>query len=147
MALVGYGVLVGIPVISTAWVNLLGLSAVEVGRVAGADLGGLSLGAILTALVIARVNRRHLVLGAVVIAIGANALCTVMVSYEQVLWLRLIAGFGSGVYTAVAVATIAATSRPAFIQHLAVRIRLFAGTGNARSTAALNEWHLPGFHR
>jgi hypothetical protein len=37
MALVGYGVLVGIPVISTAWVNLLGFSAVEVGRVAGAD--------------------------------------------------------------------------------------------------------------
>jgi hypothetical protein len=46
---------------------------VEVGRVAGADLGGLSLGAILTALLIAKVNRRYLVLGAVVIAIGANA--------------------------------------------------------------------------
>ncbi len=61
MALVGYGVLVGIPVISTAWVNLLGFSAVEVGRVAGADLGGLSLGAILTALLIAKVNRRYLV--------------------------------------------------------------------------------------
>ena len=34
MTLVGYGVLVGIPVISTAWVNLLGFSEVEVGRVA-----------------------------------------------------------------------------------------------------------------
>ena len=44
MTLVGYGVLVGIPVISTAWVTLLGFSEVEVGRVAGADLGGLSLG-------------------------------------------------------------------------------------------------------
>ena len=41
MTLVGYGVLVGIPVISTAWVTLLGFSEVEVGRVAGADLGGL----------------------------------------------------------------------------------------------------------
>ena len=54
MTLVGYGVLVGIPVISTAWVNLLGFSEVEVGRVAGADLGGLSLGAVLTAFFIAR---------------------------------------------------------------------------------------------
>jgi len=113
MTLVGYGVLVGIPVISTAWVNLLGFSEVEVGRVAGADLGGLSLGAVLTALVIARMNRRYLVLGAVALAIGANALCTVIVEYEQVLWLRLFAGIGSGVYTAVAVASLGATSKPA----------------------------------
>ena len=31
MTLVGYGVLVGIPVISTAWVTLLGFTEVEVG--------------------------------------------------------------------------------------------------------------------
>ena len=113
MALVGYGVLVGIPVISTAWVNLLGFTEIQVGRVAGADLGGLSVGAILTALVIARVNRRYLVLVSVAIAIGANALCLVVVDYEQVLWIRFVAGVGSGLYTAVAVATIAATSKPA----------------------------------
>lgn len=113
MTLVGYGVLVGIPVISTAWVRLLGFSEVEVGRVAGADLGGLSLGAVLAALVIAKVNRRLLVLIAVAIAVGANALCTVTAEYEQVLWLRLGAGIGSGIYTAVAVATLGATSRPA----------------------------------
>ena len=113
MTLVGYGVLVGIPVISTAWVDLLGFSEVEVGRVAGADLGGLSLGAILTAIVIAKVNRRYLVLGGIALAIGANALCMVMVSYDEVLWLRLVAGIGSGIYTAVAVATLGATSRPA----------------------------------
>ena len=62
MTLVGYGVMVGIPVISTAWVELLGFSEEQVGRVAGADLGGLSLGAIVTALVITRMNRKYLVL-------------------------------------------------------------------------------------
>lgn len=113
MTLVGYGVLVGIPVISTAWVTLLGFSEVEVGRVAGADLGGLSLGAVVTAVIIARVDRRLLVAVGAAIAISANALCIVMVDYEQVLWLRLLAGFGSGIYTAVAVATLGATSRPA----------------------------------
>jgi len=122
MSLVGYGVLVGIPVISTAWVNLLGFNEIEVGRVAGADLGGLSLGAVLTALVISKVNRRYLVLASAAVAIGANALCTVMVDYEQVLWLRFVAGVGSGVYTAVAVATLGATSRPA----RAFNIMLFA---------------------
>ena len=122
MALVGYGVLVGIPVISTAWVTLLGFSEVEVGRVAGADLGGLSLGAMVAALVVARYNRRLLTLGAAVIAIAANAACLQVVDYDQVLWLRLIAGFGSGIYTAIAVATLGATAKPA----RAFNIMLFA---------------------
>lgn len=113
MALAGYGVMVGIPVISTAWVSLLGFSEVEVGRVAGADLGGFSLGAVLTAVFVARVNRRYLVLAGAAIAISANALCMAMVTFEQTLWLRVIAGFGSGIYTAVAVATLAGSSKPA----------------------------------
>ena len=50
MTLVGYGVMVGIPVISTAWSELLYFSEEQVGRVAGADLGGLSFGAMITAL-------------------------------------------------------------------------------------------------
>lgn len=113
MTLAGYAVLVGVPVISTAWVNLLGFSEVEVGRVAGADLGGLSLGAVVTALLVAKINRRLLVFTAIVIAAAANGLCMVMVDYDQVLWLRLMAGFGSGIYTAVAVVTLGATSKPA----------------------------------
>jgi predicted MFS family arabinose efflux permease len=113
MALVGYGVLVGIPVISTAWVELLGFTEVQVGRVAGADLGGLSLGAILTSLVIGNMNRRFLVVLGIGLAVAANGLCFVYVEYEIVLWLRVIAGIGSGIYTAVAVATLGATSRPA----------------------------------
>jgi MFS family permease len=113
MTLIGYGVLVGIPVISTAWVNLLGFSEVEVGRVAGADLGGLSLGAVLTAIIIANVDRRMLVVVSATIAIVANGLCTIIVDYDSVFWLRLLAGFGSGIYTAVAVATLGASSKPA----------------------------------
>lgn len=113
MTLVGYGVLVGIPVISTAWVELLGFSEEQVGRVAGADLGGLSAGAVLTALLIRRMNRRHLVLIGGGLAIAANALCTVYLEYETVLWLRFAAGVGSGIYTAIAVATLGASSKPA----------------------------------
>ncbi|MEE4190875.1 MAG: MFS transporter [Halieaceae bacterium] len=113
MTLVGYGVLVGIPVISTAWVTQLGFSEVQVGRVAGADLGGLSLGAVLTALVIGRWNRRGIALLGAALAIAANALCMVVVDYQWVLWLRFIAGIGSGFFTAVAVATLGACSRPA----------------------------------
>lgn len=113
MALVGYGVLVGIPVISTAWVRLLGFTEVEVGRVAGADLGGLSAGAILVSFVIARYDRRWLAALGIGLAVLANALCTLFVGYEQVLWLRVLAGVGSGIYTAIAVATLGGSSRPA----------------------------------
>jgi predicted MFS family arabinose efflux permease len=112
MALVGYSVMVGVPVLSTAWVGLLGFSEVQVGRVAGADLGGLSFGAILAAALVARVNRKILVLVGLMISIAANGLCIVFVDYEQVLWLRLIAGFGSGIFTAVAVVSIGGTTKP-----------------------------------
>ncbi len=113
MGLVGYSVLVGIPVISTAWVTLLGFSEIEVGRVAGADLGGLSLGAAITAPIIARINRRLLALVGILFSVSGNGLCMVLVDYDSVLWLRALSGVGSGIYTAVAVATLGASSKPA----------------------------------
>ena len=114
MALVGYAVMVGLPVISTAWVNHLGFTEVEVGRTAGADLAGLAIGAVISALFIAKVDRRHMTVLAAAIAIGANILCIYYESYEATLWLRLAAGIGAGIYTGIAVATIAGHSRPAF---------------------------------
>lgn len=113
MTLVGYAVLVGVPVISTAWVEMLGFTESQVGRVAGADLGGLSLGAVIASLFVARMNRRLLVLISVAIVIASNGLCMVFIDYETVLWLRVGAGVGSGIYTAVAVATLGASSKPA----------------------------------
>jgi len=113
MTLVGYAVLVGVPVISTAWVELLGFTEEQVGRVAGADLGGLSLGAVVAALLVGRMNRRLLVLISVAIVIASNGLCMIYVDYGTVLWLRVGAGVGSGIYTAVAVATLGGSSKPA----------------------------------
>ncbi len=118
MVLVGYGVLVGIPVISTAWVTKLGFTEVEVGRVAGMDLGGLSAGAVAAAWMINRMNRRLLVVLGIFIAVLANGLCLKYVDYEVVLWLRFFAGFGSGIYTAVAMAVFGMSIRPALAYNL-----------------------------
>jgi predicted MFS family arabinose efflux permease len=126
MALVGYAVMVGLPVISTAWVDHLGFTEVQVGRVAGADLGGLAIGAVISALFVATVNRRYLATGAALVAIAANVLCIVYQTYEVTLWLRLLAGIGAGVYTGIAVATIGGHSRPAF----AFGLELFAFAGS-----------------
>ena len=118
MVLVGYGVLVGIPVISTAWVTKLGFTEVEVGRVAGMDLGGLSAGAIVAAWVIKHMNRRLIVLIGIFLAAIANGLCLKYVDYETVLWLRFLAGFGSGMYTAVAMTVFGTSIRPALAYNL-----------------------------
>ncbi len=112
MALVGYSVMVSVPVLSTALVGMAGFTEEQVGRVWGADLGGLSFGAILSALLVARINRRLLVAGGIILSLGANALCMVFVEYDQVLWLRVAAGIGSGIFTAVAVVSLGATTNP-----------------------------------
>jgi predicted MFS family arabinose efflux permease len=129
MALAGYAVMVGLPVISTSWVQHLGFSEVEVGRVAGADLGGLALGALISAVFMASVDRRHMAVGAALLTIAANALCIAYQGYELTLWLRLLAGIGSGIYTGIAVATICGHSRPAFA--FSLEIFFFAGTQGA----------------
>jgi predicted MFS family arabinose efflux permease len=112
MALVGYSVMVSVPVLSTALVAQLGFTEEQVGRVWGADLGGFSLGAVMSAMLVARVNRRYLVWAGVILSLGANALCIVFGEYEQVLWLRVAAGIGSGIFTAVAVVTLGGTTKP-----------------------------------
>ncbi len=129
MALVGYSVMVGLPVISTAWVSQLGFSEVEVGRVAGADLGGLAVGAVIAALFVATVNRRYLIVASVAIAVAANALCMVFVTYEWTLWLRLLAGIGSGIYTSAAIATLSGCSKPAKIFNLLLFLFAFTQGG------------------
>jgi len=122
MALAGYAVMVGLPVISTSWVNNLGFSEVQVGYVTSADLLGLAVGAVLAYFTVAKYDRRYLAVVAAGVAITANLLCIYFQSYDLTLVLRLAAGIGAGLYTGIAVATIGGHSRPAF----AFGLELFA---------------------
>ena len=126
MALAGYAVMVGMPVISTLWVNDLGFTEEQVGFVASADLFGLAFGAVIAYFVVARYDRRILTIAAASFAITANLLCIYFQSYEATLLLRLAAGLGAGLYTGIAVATIGGHSRPAF----AFGLELFAFAGS-----------------
>jgi predicted MFS family arabinose efflux permease len=126
MALAGYAVMVGMPVISTLWVNELGFTEEQVGFVASADLFGLAFGAIIAYFVVARYDRRILTIAAASFAITANLLCIYFQSFEATLLLRLAAGLGAGLYTGIAVATIGGHSRPAF----AFGLELFAFAGS-----------------
>ena len=112
MTLVGYSVLVALPAINGAWVEQLGFSDVEVNRVASADLLGLFIGAVLTSLLIRTWSRQTLTYLGIALAIAANGLCTQYADYQTTLVLRLAAGLGAGLYTAVAVAGLGAHSKP-----------------------------------
>ncbi len=112
LALVGYTVMVTVPVLSTALVKTLSFTEEQVGRVWGNDMLGFSIGAVIAALSVARVNRRHLVIGGIVLTIGINALCMFVVDYQPMMWLRLAAGIGSGIITGTAVATLGGTTNP-----------------------------------
>jgi predicted MFS family arabinose efflux permease len=112
MALVGYTVMVTVPVLSTALVKTLSFTEEQVGRVWGNDMLGFSIGAVISALSVARVNRRQLVVGGIVLTIGVNALCMFVVDYQPMMWLRLAAGIGSGIITGTAVATLGGTTNP-----------------------------------
>jgi len=112
MTLVGYSVLVALPAINSAWVDQLGFSEIQVNRVASADLLGLFIGAVLTSLLIRTWNRQTLTYLGIALAIAANGLCTQYVDYQTTLVLRLVAGLGAGLYTAVAVAGLGAHSKP-----------------------------------
>ena len=112
MTLVGYSVLVALPAINSAWVDQLGFSDVEVNRVASSDLLGLFLGSVAVSFLIRFVNRQHLIYSGIAIAIAANWLCIYFTDYSAMLVLRALAGFGAGLYTAVAVAGMGARSKP-----------------------------------
>jgi len=112
MALTGYAVLVGLPVISTSWVNNLGFTEVQVGYVTSADLFGLAFGAIIAYFTVAKYDRRFLTIAAAAVAIAANLLCIYFQSYDATFWLRLAAGTGAGLFTGVAVATIGGRCPP-----------------------------------
>ena len=112
LALVGYTVMVTVPVLSTALVHSLSFTEEQVGRVWGNDMLGFSAGAIIAALSVARLNRRYLVMGGIVFSIGANAACIFIVDYEWMMLLRFAAGVGSGIFTGTAIATLGGSTNP-----------------------------------
>jgi predicted MFS family arabinose efflux permease len=118
LALAGYTVMVSVPVLSTALVQQAGFSPEQVGRIWGADMLGLSAGALIAAFTVGRMNRRHLIFIGAVLAIAANVLCMTFNDYETLYALRVIAGVGNGLLTAVGVATLGGTTNPVMAYNL-----------------------------
>ena len=78
---------------------------------------------------------------------AANGLCMIMVEYEQVLWLRLLAGVGAGIYTAVAIAILGASSKPARSFNMLLFFFAFSQAAELYVLPnVINGWHLHGVY-
>ena len=74
VAVVGWAVFMGLPIVVGALVDFRGFTEEEVGYLASADLGGVFVSSIIVSLYVAKMDRRFWVATGIVIAIVADIL-------------------------------------------------------------------------
>ena len=102
----------GSPVIVGAW-SASGFTEQQAGWLASADNAGLVFASLLVAVLVRRVNRRHLAIAGITIGVAANLMATLEDSYATMLVLRFFTGIGGGVIYALGVAALAASTSTA----------------------------------
>jgi len=113
ISFVGNAVVIGMPMLVGALADNLDFSEQQLGWLASADLGGMFLASILASMVITRVNRRHLAMMGIVIAIIANLLSAQFHDFNTLFYTRVIAGIGGGICYSLGVGCLAGTHHTA----------------------------------
>ncbi len=113
VAIVGWAVFMGLPILVGALVDFRGFSEAEVGYLASADLGGMFVSSILVSLFVSRMDRRFWVTVGIFVAIGANVAAIYSHDFWSMLGIRVIAGIGAGFCYSIALANLAATTNTA----------------------------------
>jgi len=113
ISFVGNAVVIGMPMLVGALADNLDFSEQQLGWLASADLGGMFLASILTSMVITRVNRRHLAMMGIFIAIIANLLSAQFHDFNTLFYTRVIAGIGGGICYSLGVGCLAGTHHTA----------------------------------
>lgn len=108
---VGNAVVMGMPLMVGALADFLYFDEQQVGWLASADLGGMFLASLFTAALVARLNRRHLAMFGILVAIAGNYLSTQYQDYEALLAMRVLAGFGGGICYSTGIACLAITTK------------------------------------
>jgi len=113
ISFVGNAVVIGMPMLVGALADNLDFSEQQLGWLASADLGGMFLASIMTSMVITRVNRRHLALAGIAIAIVANLLSAQFHDFNTLFYTRVVAGIGGGICYSLGVGCLAGTHHTA----------------------------------
>ncbi len=113
ISIVGNAVFIGMPMLVGSMAETLGFNEQQLGWLASADLMGIFIASILTSLLVNRVNRQTLTYIGISIAIIANYSSTIFHSFDNLVMIRIISGFGGGICYSVGVATLAGTHKTA----------------------------------
>jgi predicted MFS family arabinose efflux permease len=113
LAVIGVAVFQGMPILLGSMADTLAISDQQAGWLASADLGGMSVASIATYYLVTRVNRRHIALSGIVIAVAANLLSTQLAVFDLLFPARILSGVGSGLCYATGIACLAGSHHTA----------------------------------
>lgn len=113
LSISGWMVFMAMPIMVGAFADLRGYGEAQVGYLASAELAGVLVSSIAASILLAGTNRRLLATGGLIVSLAINIVSLRVEDYQSFLMLRVIAGIGSGMCYAIAVANLAGTSESA----------------------------------
>ncbi|MCP4004399.1 MAG: MFS transporter [bacterium] len=125
-AAIGFAAQGSLPILLGAVIDGLGISEAAAGLLASVEIGMVAAVSLLVAPRIHRLPRRRLAIAGAVIACVGQALSIRAMSFEALLFARLIAGIGEGAAFATANASIAGAVDP---ERVSARLALIGGAG------------------
>ena len=109
----GTGVAMGMPMLVGSLAESLSFNEQQLGWLASSDMGGLFIGSFVTALVVARANRRTLAYGGLFLVILSNFFSTQNQELLPLVLCRLGAGVGAGICYSTCTASLAGSHNSA----------------------------------
>jgi len=110
VAIIGWAVFMGLPILVGALVDFRGFTEEQVGYLASADLGGMFISSIIVFLYIGRMDRRLWVTIGIGVAIVADVFAIYTYDFWSMMGVRIAAGIGAGFCYSIALANLAATN-------------------------------------
>ncbi len=113
MGMLGNLIFMGAPFLVGSLVDTAGYTEQHAGWIFSADMAGLALGSVITALLVNRCNRRHIAIAGILILIMGNAFSLKFHDVGALIAIRVVAGLGSGLLYAISVANLSGTHKTA----------------------------------
>ena len=113
VAIVGWTVFMGLPILVGAFVDFRGFTEEQVGYLASADLGGMFVSSIIVSMYVAKMDRRFWVTVGIGVAIVADIFSIYTYDFWSMMGIRILAGIGAGFCYSIALANLAATTETA----------------------------------
>ncbi|MGI9206023.1 MAG: MFS transporter [Woeseiaceae bacterium] len=131
MGMLGNLIFMGAPFLVGSLVDTAGYSEQHAGWIFSADMAGLALGSVLTALLVNRYNRRLIAGSGILILVAGNLLSLSFHDVNTLIIIRIFAGVGSGLLYSISIANLSGTHHTARNFSILLFLLLAQGAGEA----------------